>query len=193
MQIQVSGRVIEITVKRSRRSNRLRLSVYPGGEARITVPYGMSDERIESFAKKFVQEKGEWLLKAIDKLKKYAPQGPKRTVAEIRKEYLEYKSIAKKLVTERLEFFNKIYGFKIGNITIRNQKSRWGSCSRRGNLNFNYRVALLPPELLDYIVVHELSHIGQMNHSKKFWDLVAKTIPDFKEKRKRLHGGFSLL
>ncbi len=93
---------------------------------------------------------------------------------------------AHKLASERLEFFNKSYNFPYNKITIRNQISRWGSCSKRGNLSFNYRIVLLPLELADYIIVHELCHLGEFNHSKKFWDLVARTIPHWKKLRREL-------
>ncbi|MES3005829.1 MAG: M48 family metallopeptidase [Patescibacteria group bacterium] len=188
MQIHINGKEVDITIRRSRRSRRLRLAVHPGGLVTMTAPYLMTDIRLEPLARKFVLEKGDWLLHTVDKMKKFALVLPKRSAGEVRKEYLSLKENAKKLVTKRLEYFNQYYGFKIGNITIRNQKSRWGSCSRKGNLNFNYRIAVIPLELLDYIVVHELCHIGEMNHSKKFWDLVLKTIPDCKERRKKLKG-----
>jgi hypothetical protein len=105
-----------------------------------------------------------------------------------RAEFLEYKEQARALVSERLAHFNRQYQFPIKRVSIRNQRSRWGSCSKKGNLNFNYRVVLLPLEVADYIVVHELCHLGEFNHSKKFWELVAKTIPDHKQIRKELRG-----
>jgi len=83
-------------------------------------------------------------------------------------------------VRSRLLHFNEFYKFKINKVSIKNQKTRWGSCSKRGNLNFNYRVALLPPHLADYVIVHELCHLGEFNHSPNFWKLVAKTIPNYK-------------
>ena len=82
--------------------------------------------------------------------------------------YLKHKEVARTLVRERLEYFNAFYGYEYKRIAIKNHKSRWGSCSKKGNLNFNYRIALLPSELADYIVVHELCHLGEFNHSPKF-------------------------
>jgi predicted metal-dependent hydrolase len=104
-----------------------------------------------------------------------------------RKSFLKYKENARRLVKERIEVFNKIYGFKFPNrIAIRNTKSRWGSCSKKGNLNFNYRIVFLSPPLADYLVVHEMCHLGEFNHSYKFWDLVALALPDYKKLRKEL-------
>jgi predicted metal-dependent hydrolase len=88
---------------------------------------------------------------------------------------------AKALVHERLAFFNQHYGYSINKIAIRNQKTRWGSCSSKGNLNFNYKIIYLPPEAQDYLIVHELVHLKEFNHSKRFWDLVLETIPNCKE------------
>lgn len=100
--------------------------------------------------------------------------------------YLKYKKDAEVLVRERLEYFNQFYNYKWGRITIRNQKTRWGSCSKKGNLNFNYKIALLTPDQADYIIVHELCHLKEFNHSGIFWDLVAHTIPNYKEVRHSL-------
>jgi predicted metal-dependent hydrolase len=101
-------------------------------------------------------------------------------------EYIKYKTEAYRIAIERISEFNKVYNFNIGKITIRNQKTRWGSCSKRGNINFNYRIANIPERLSDYVIVHELCHLGEFNHSKDFWNLVEKTIPDYLERRKEL-------
>ncbi len=100
--------------------------------------------------------------------------------------FTAHKELARKLVIERLEHYNRIYGFTYHRIAIRNQSTRWGSCSKKGNLNFNYRIALLPLDVADYIIVHELCHLGEFNHSSRFWSLVSKTLPDYQLLRQRL-------
>lgn len=113
----------------------------------------------------------------------------KRRVGKVRKpspQYLKHKEEARALVKARLEYYNSFYNFTYKRISIKNHRSRWGSCSKKGNLNFNYRIALLSPDLADYIVVHELCHLGEFNHSKSFWMLVARTLPDWPRRRKEL-------
>lgn len=112
----------------------------------------------------------------------YTAQVPRRN----RLSYLKHKEAARMLVRARLEHFNRHYGFAWGRIAIKNHKSRWGSCSRKGNLNFSYRIVYLPPEVADYVIVHELCHLGQFNHSPAFWALVAKACPDHRALRARL-------
>ena len=99
---------------------------------------------------------------------------------------LQYAEEARKLALSRLEHFNQFYNFKIGAVRIKAQTTRWGSCSSKGNLNFNYKIALLPPHLSDYIVVHELCHLGELNHSQGFWDLVGRACPNYEILRKEL-------
>ena len=100
--------------------------------------------------------------------------------------YIKYKKDAAILVKERLGYFNTFYNYKLGRVAIRNQKTRWGSCSKKGNLNFNYKIVLITPKQADYIIVHELCHLKEFNHSQRFWDLVAKAVPDYKEIRSSL-------
>jgi len=107
-----------------------------------------------------------------------------------RKLYLANKEAARALIHERVRHFMQHYGSKhsiaVGSIAIRNQKSRWGSCSKKGNLNFNYKLIFLSPELRDYVIVHEICHLKEFNHGKGFWDLVAETVPEWKARRKEL-------
>jgi len=90
-----------------------------------------------------------------------------------------------KIMTEQRSC-GDFYNFKINHIAIKDQTSRWGSCSSKGNLNFNYKIIYLRPALADYLIVHELCHLGELNHSKRFWELVFKTSPDYVKINKEL-------
>jgi predicted metal-dependent hydrolase len=107
-----------------------------------------------------------------------------------RKLYETNKEAARTVIRERLDYFLGYYaarhGIAVGRIAIRNQKSRWGSCSKKGNLNFNYKLAFMPPAVRDYVIVHEICHVKEFNHGGGFWALVAETVPDWKELRKSL-------
>ena len=103
-----------------------------------------------------------------------------------RKHYLQNKNAARKIILESLDFFARLYGVKYRKVAIRNQRSKWGSCSKARNLNFNYKVALLPKDQRDYVIVHELCHLIEFNHSKRFWAEVERTIPNYRELRKKV-------
>ena len=100
--------------------------------------------------------------------------------------YLEHKEAARILVLARLAYFNQFSGYTIGRVAIRSQKSRWGSCSAQGNLNFNYHIIFLPPELQDYIIVHEICHLKELHHQQTFWDLVEQQLPAYKQHQRAL-------
>jgi len=107
-----------------------------------------------------------------------------------RKLYQTNREAARAIVAERIAHFMHHYGARhgisVGRVAIRNQKSRWGSCSKKGNLNFNYKLAFMPPPIRDYVIVHEICHIKEFNHGRGFWSLVAETVPDWKKLRKEL-------
>ncbi len=105
-------------------------------------------------------------------------------------DYKRYKEVARALASARVAYFNFFYNFSVGRISIRDTKTRWGSCSKKGNLNFNYKILFLPPHMADYIIVHELCHLKEFNHSQNFWDLVVKVVPEYRAVRvdlKRYH------
>lgn len=170
---------LDIRFKRVRRSKHLRLTIASDGRVLVTRPFWVSEKR----ARAFVLEKKDWLIKQIDKL---AQQTPNLLATGSREDYLQNKEKARQLVLDRIEHFNQFYHFKYKRLSIRDQRSRWGSCSRQGGLNFNYRLVYLEPKLVDYLVVHELCHLKEMNHSSNFWQLVAKSLPDYKELRYKL-------
>lgn len=163
----------------SSRTKSVRLVVHGDGRVTVTAPRFASRRVIEQF----VASKSEWIKQKLANFKKHPPVlVPKLSKAEI----VKYKKLARVLVEARIKHFNALYNFKFQRIAIRNQKTRWGSCSKKGNLNFNFKIVLLPPGLADYIVVHELCHLGEFNHSKNFWALVAKTVPNFRALRGEL-------
>jgi predicted metal-dependent hydrolase len=103
---------------------------------------------------------------------------------KIYKQYLKHKEKARLIITKKVEYFSSLLGFTYNRIAIRNQKTRLGSCSSKGNLNFNWQIINLPEEFMDYIIIHELSHLSNQNHSRNFWDKVAEIDPDYKIKHK---------
>lgn len=170
---------IGYTLKKSKRARSMRLAVHVDGSIVVTVPYGVGEERIN----RFLQEKSDWLLSKIEYFKQFKCH---TFLRHSRSDYLKHKEKALALAKERVEHFSSIYKFPYKRISIKNQKTRWGSCSRKGNLNFNYKIAHLPEHLADYIIVHEVCHLGELNHSKRFWSLVAKTIPNHQALRLEL-------
>lgn len=99
--------------------------------------------------------------------------------SSVTKHYTEHKEQARSLIVGRIEHYNQHYNFTYNRVAIRNQRRCWGSCSSLKNLNFNYKILLLPEHLQDYIVVHELCHLAELNHGKRFWALVAQQMPEY--------------
>lgn len=144
----------------------------------VRTPYGITKRQVEEF----LDEKKDWILQTRQRVeKRKTEQIP--ISEEVRREGIER---AKRIFPERTAYFAKRMGVDYGRITIREQKTRWGSCSSKGNLNFNWKLVLLAPELLDYVVVHELAHRREMNHSVAFWKVVEAELPDYRERRRRL-------
>ena len=170
---------LNYTLKFSRKAKKIRLTVKHNGEIILTVPKRASVQ----VARRFLNSKTNWILNKLEFFKKF-PQVKRSKPSK--HEYLKQKKMAQALALQKVTYWNKIYNFKIGRISIRNQTTRWGSCSKKGNLNFNFKIVFLPEALVDYLVVHELCHLQEFNHSRKFWMLVAKTIPDFKLKKQAL-------
>lgn len=168
-------------VKSSRRS--IGITIKPGGEIIIRAPRNLTNTAILSF----VQEKADWILRTYEK--QHSIQPPIRSSQEQKQiQALEkrYRDAAKEYIPKRVAYYHQFTGGHYEKITIRDQKTRWGSCSGTGNLSFNFRLMLAPPRVLDYVVVHELCHLTHMNHSRDFWNMVERILPDYKEQRKWL-------
>ena len=167
-------------LKRSLKAKQLRITVYLDGKVVVTVPMRASSLKAEEF----ISARTEWVLSKLDDFRK---SDKSRLLINSVGKYNELRGKAYELALERIHYFNKTYCYSFNRITIRNQKTRWGSCSKKRNLNFNYKIALLPAELSDYIIVHELCHLKEFNHSRKFWELVAITIPNYLDLRKNIN------
>jgi hypothetical protein len=175
----------DYTLKRSARARNMRITIYRTGDVRVTAPRLVP----EFLIRRFVASKESWITRKVMEFKA-RPIIPKVELwgTGKRREYLANKKAAYTLSVDKVHYFAEKYGLKFGTITIRNQKTRWGSCSRKGNLSFSYRIVFLPEELQNYLVVHEVCHIKEFNHSWAFWDLVGKEITGYKELRKKLRG-----
>ena len=168
-------------IKSNRRS--VGITVKPGGDIIIRAPRLMSNATIMAL----VREKEAWIIKSYLKQHELtaapatAPKSPQTLALEKR-----YRAAAKNYIPRRVEYYHQFAGGHYHKITIRDQKTRWGSCSASGTLSFNFRLMMAPPRVLDYVVVHELCHLTHMNHSKEFWNMVESILPDYKEHRKWL-------
>ena len=159
---------MQYKIIRSKRKS-ISLCIDAGGLT-VRAPYSMSDKDIE----KFVQSRKGW----IDKHKAVIER--QKDIVPLSDEELKLlKKRAKEYIPQRVKLFADLLGVKYGSVTIRAQKSRWGSCSSKHNLNFNCLLMLTPIEVIDAIVVHELCHLKQMNHSKAFYAEIYKVYPEY--------------
>lgn len=176
-------RNISFKIIRSGRKT-IALEILPDLTVVVRAPYRMSDRQIRAFA----EEKSDWITKHLRQMEQRQREKAAREKAEPLS-YDELEALAQKAVTvfaERAAWFAPIVGVTYGRITVRNQRTRWGSCSAKGNLNFNCLLLLAPPAVLDYVVVHELCHRLEMNHSPRFWAQVERVLPDYRTARRWL-------
>ena len=177
---------MEYVVKKSNRKT-VALQI-KGGELIVRAPLRMSKSDIE----KFVNEHHAWIEKHLAISKKREDEA-KRVEALDEREIGELIARAKKIFPERVAYYADIIGVSYGKITVRRQKSRWGSCSSQGNLSFNLALLLAPEIVLDSVVVHELCHRKHMNHSNDFYGEMARVFPAYKECKKWLRENGSTL
>lgn len=159
---------------RARRKT-LSIRITQEGNLEIRAPLGMPKGEIEAFLK----EKAQWIETHRAKVLAEYTQGQEAPLGE--EEILTLAEQMRQGLPEKLNRHAASMGVTFGRVTIRCQQTRWGSCSSGGNLNFNCLLMLAPEEVLDYVVVHELAHRKQMNHSALFWQEVARECPDYKK------------
>lgn len=166
-------------VRRSQRARHLKIEISLNKGVVLVVPRFAS----LSLAYRFLLEKSSWVEAALMQQEKIPKSPfPQLSLQEMRRTKKELREN----LFSRLEHFAPLLKVGWKKVTIRNQRTRWGSCSRGGVLSFNYRLAFLPSELMDYIIVHELSHLKELNHSPRFWRLVETILPDYKVRKKKL-------
>lgn len=171
---------MQVEIIRSNRKS-IAIEISPDCQVRVRAPYRVSEAKI----RQFVQEKSDWIMKHLqimEERQKQKLQMPAFTKEEI--QCLADRAL--EIIPKRVACFAPKVGVSYGRITIRNQRTRWGSCSSKGNLNFNCLLMLAPPEVLDYVVVHELCHRKEMNHSPRFWAEVERVLPDYREQKRWL-------
>ena len=166
---------METIVIRSRRKT-LSMQVKGDGQVEIRAPLRTSDAEI----RRFLETHRRWLEKHLQKAQalQQAKAGVRKLTAA---ETAELKKKAKRILPERVAYWAPLIGVRPGRIAVRCQKTRWGSCSTKGNLNFNCLLMLAPEGVIDSIVVHELCHLKHMNHSKRFYAEIEKVLPDYRQ------------
>ena len=173
-ELQAAPRVHFVRVKRARRYV---LRVRPDGDLRVTIPRGGSMREAVKFAERHL----DWAHRQRTKV--LAARRPAPVEKALRQQ-------AARELTPQLLALAATHGLEVRRVSIRNQRSRWGSCSPRGHIALNYRLVLMPPEVRDYILIHELMHLKQANHSIRFWRLVEAACPAFRDAERwlRAHG-----
>lgn len=172
---------IACTLIRSARKT-VAIQISAEGEVTVRAPRRCSSRVIDNI----VAEKRDWILKKQNEIRGRARflQEQERQQPRISEaEQVRYRKLAGQVLARKVEYYARQMQVTFGRITVRDQKTRWGSCSAKGNLNFNWRLVLAPEEVLDYVVVHELAHRKEMNHSQRFWSQVENVMPDYRSRR----------
>lgn len=189
LRIKYQSAVYELTYRivRSERKT-LSVSIQPDCTITVRAPRSVSDSQI----RRFLIEKQHWLITKYLGAKQKQEAIPCSDLTDTQRAALtrRYIDAAKEYFPKRVAYFHQFTGGTYSRITIRDQKTRWGSCSSKGTLSFNWRLMLAPPAILDYVVVHELCHLRHMDHSPAFWQAVGEVFPDYASARKwlRKHG-----
>ena len=186
---QISYAGVDIEVRRSRRRS-IGLEVRPDGSVILRVPNRLPKRD----ALAFLQTKEAWLRKCLDQVEERESFAEAAGLEPLTEDELSaLTKAARAYFTEKCAWLAPVVGVDYGRISIRHQKTRWGSCSAKGNLNFNCLLMLAPEDVRDYVVVHELCHRKEMNHSNAFWAEVARVVPDYREKERWLKENGPLL
>jgi len=177
---------IDKIIKSSRRT--ISLEIKEDGSLVVRAPRFV----LKSTIQRFVNEKESWIRKKQNLIRERNKKMKDMPVLDENK-IKEYKKKAKKIISQRVEYYAEKFDFKYGKIKINSAKKRWGSCSAINNLNFSWKLVITPLYVLDYVVVHELCHTKEKNHSSLFWVLVLKKYPEYKKAKRYLKENSFLL
>lgn len=168
-----------VLFERSKRAKRISISVR-SDRVRVAIPKGVSFKQAE----KFVLTKTNWIMKHLQKMEdlKRNYKTPVYDQSSIDR------NTAKAALIHKLESLARKHGFKYNRVFVKNQRTIWGSCSNKNNINLNYKLYSLPDSLQEYVILHELVHLKIKNHSKEFWNELARYCPDYKRRKKELKG-----
>lgn len=175
--MKMGEEMIPYEVIRSKRKS-CAIQVKRDGSVVVRCPLRMTQRELGSF----VEEHRQWILKH----RKEALERLERREVYTEDQVKTLRQHARWMLAQKTWQWAQKMQVTYGKLTIRQQATRWGSCSAKGNLNFNWKLVLVPEDLADYVVVHELAHRREMNHSPRFWKIVEEQLPDYKERRKRL-------
>jgi predicted metal-dependent hydrolase len=171
---------VHVQVKKHRQAKRFKITVKQNGEISATLPFLMP----YCIGKSLVYQHKPWILKQVKKIN----FKPLNNFNE-----KEGRQKAKIIIPELVNYYTALYKTNYNKITLKNIKTRWGSCSTKRNLNFNWRIILAPEKVLQYVIIHEVCHLVEMNHSRNFWQLVSQACPDYKTQRTWLRkNGYTL-
>ena len=176
--VEING-IGPVLFERSKRARHVNISVKPFKGVRVAVPDRVSFNKAEVF----VRTKIDWIKMQLEKMKRYEREynltsGVNDDIDKVK---------AKNILTGRLKYLAEKHGFTYNRVFIRNQRTRWGSCSHKNNISLNAKLVLLPEELVDYVILHELVHTDRKDHSKAFWTEMDKLVRDGKKMSSRLN------
>lgn len=173
--IKLGDKEVSYQIRKYKKSRNIKISIAPHRPILVSIPAKVPYKAGEMF----LYSRVPWIKKHSHKIQEIDSNKEKQN-------YLKHKEQARELITKLADEWSKVYGVSYNRISIRNQKTRWGSCTQSGNLNFSYKLLFLPEPLAEYVVIHELCHLKHLNHSSKFWDMLAKHLPDWKVRKQHL-------
>ena len=171
---------MKVTVVRKKTNKYVRLTVKKDGSVVVSAPKFFPIEEVQ----KFVVTRRGWI---DEQIQKFAAM-PKVEGAGTREHFKEHKQKSLAFLNDKVKNFAAMYGVQPSAVAVGVKKTQWGSCNREGRMRFNYMLYFLPEHLAEYIVVHEICHMVEFNHSPKFWEAVGKSVPDYKNRKRELKG-----